>query len=330
MLGSSPCGSAGTGPFALGLDIGGSSAKLGVVDQAGRLVVRHWIETPASDRSELAAAGYLDGLQELLSRCRELHIEPVGLGVGIPGHISEDRGSSTFNNVHALDGFPLVDYLSSRLGLPVELDNDGTLAALAEYRFGAGQGVRRLLLVTVGTGIGAGFIIDGEPQRPTRGCIGDPGHLIVAPDSQIRCGCGCRGCLETVASSLAIERCAGRAAAGNPDSSLARMATDQGIVPAAEVIRAANDGDCLAHSIIERIGGWLGVGLATWCSLYDPDLILVGGGVSAAGEDLLAPARAEMVRVGMPVYVEDVPVALASLGNDAGVVGAASLILGHH
>jgi glucokinase len=315
------------GHFAIGMDIGGSSAKMGLVDRAGQLIIRHWIPTPIGDDPTTVAEAYADGVRELLSRCQQIQTKPAGLGVGIPGHISPDRRSSPFNNVHALDNFPLADYLGDHLGLSVELDNDGTLAALAEHRFGAGKGSQHLLVTTVGTGIGAGLVVKGELQRPTRGCLGDPGHLIVAPDSPLRCGSGCQGCLETVASSLAIEREAGAVATENPRSRLARKITGQGVVPAAEVIEAARAGEPDACCILERAGRWLGVGLASWCCLYEPDLILIGGGVSAAGELLLAPARREMARLGMPAYVDEVPVALASLGNDAGLIGAACLFL---
>ncbi len=312
---------------AIGVDIGGNSAKLGIVSDAGKIIFRQRVATPTPDQPELVAKEYAHAIHYLLDRCREMAIRPIGIGVGMPGHISEDRRTSTFSNVHVLDNFPLVDFLSERFHLPVELDNDATLAALAEYRFGGGRGAKRLIVVTVGSGIGAGLIVDGKPQRPIRGCIGDPGHIIVAPESQWRCGCGCRGCLETVASSLAIEREATALAHRSPNSELTRVLNDRGTLSTTDVLRAAQEGDTQARRVLEQAGHWLGVGLVSWCYFFDPDLILIGGGVSVAGEILLSPIRQVMAEVGMPQYVADVRIALAELGNDAGMIGAASLLL---
>ncbi len=226
-----------------------------------------------------------------------------------------------------MDNFPLADFLCQRFDLPVELDNDGTLAALAEYHYGSGQNTERLVTVTVGTGLGAGLVVDGHAQRPVRGCIGDPGHIIVEPDSPWRCGLGCQGCLETVASSLAVEREAIALAKQFPDSKLARLSAPGNAVSTAQVIDAAHQGDQLARDVLAEVGRWLGIGLTSWSYFFDPDLILIGGGVSAAGEFLLASIRETIRERALPAYANHIQVGLAQLGNDAGLIGAASLFL---
>jgi glucokinase len=313
--------------YAIGVDVGGSSAKLGVVNTAGEIVVRHQVPTPVSEEPARVARGYGDAIAEVLTRCQHMGISPVGIGLGMPGHISPDRRSAPLSNIHILDGFPLGDYLEERFRVPVEMDNDATAAALAEYCFGAGRGADRLLVVTVGTGIGAGLIINGQPQRPVRGCIGDPGHIIVDAQSQWQCGFGCRGCLETVASSLAIEREAEALARRRPGSRLVRQLDRDGSLSTAQVIEAARQGDSAARQVLEQAARWLGIGLASWCYFFDPRLILIGGGVSAAGDLLLAPLSETIQARTMPVYAREVRIDLACLGNDAGLIGAASLFL---
>lgn len=315
--------------YAIGVDVGGSSAKLGIVSQAGEILFHHKLPTPAFDQPTHVAEGYAQGIDLVLDRCRDMGIQPAGIGIGMPGNISLDRRSATLNNVQILDNFPLADFLSPRLDLPVELDNDGTLAALAEYHHGGGRNARRLLVVTVGSGLGVGLVVNGQAQRPVRGCIGDPGHMIVEPDSPWRCGLGCQGCLETVTSSLAIQREATALARRFPDSELARLDQPDGAVVTAQVIDAAIRGDPLARDVLEQTGRWLGIGLTSWCYFFDPDLVLIGGGVSAAGELLLAPIRRTMADRALPAYAGHAQVGLAQLGNDAGLIGAASLFLNY-
>lgn len=312
--------------YAVGVDIGGSSAKLGIVSDDGEILLHHTLSTPLSNEPREVAATYSDAIDYLLAQCQEIEIQPEGIGIGIPGHLSDDRKMSTFNNVHTLDNFPLVDYLVQQFHCPVVLDNDATLAALAEHRFGAGRGTRRLIVMTVGSGIGAGLIIDGIPQRPIRGCIGDPGHIIVDPNSCYRCGYGCKGCLEAVASAIAIEREAMTLAQQFPDSEIGKLSQRCGSLTTSDVIAIAQRQGQIALQIITQAGHWLGVALASWCAIYDPDLILIGGGVSAAGDHLLTPIRRTVIEYGAPLYVSNLRISRAQLGNDAGMIGAASLL----
>ena len=311
--------------FAVGIDIGGGSAKLGSVNSRGQVLSRRTLPTPdAGDARELAAA-YATEIETLLEKTDGG--TPLGIGVGVPGHLDAASRSCTSGNVPLLDNFPLADFLEDRFSLPVRLDNDATLAALAEHRFGAGQSARRLLVVTLGTGIGLGLVIGDEPQRPVRGCMGDPGHIIVDPQATWNCRQGCKGCLESVASSLALERDAHAAALWKPDSELGRLLNDDRSPSAARIIGAAHDGTDEAIHLIEKAGTWIGMAAASWCAFYDPDQILFGGGLSSAGRLLLTTINKTMKTVGMPEYVAGRKIGLAKLKNDAGLIGAAYLFL---
>lgn len=310
-------------PFVVGVDIGGGSAKLGLVDDRGVVRLRDEMPTPAVTSSAELAIAYAAGIDGILERADAG--APAGIGVGLPGHLDADGLTSTYSNVPLLDNFPFAEFLADRFGLPVRLDNDATLAALAEYRFGAGQEAKRLLVVTLGTGIGLGLIADGEPQRPVRGCMGDPGHIIVDPEARWTCRQGCRGCLESVASSLALERDAAAMAAWRPDGPLGAILAREGCLRTADIIEAAHSGVADAGHLLEELGAWLGRAAASWCALYDPDLVLFGGGLSSAGCALLSATRRTMTAVGMPEYVSGREVRLAKLNNDAGLVGAACL-----
>jgi glucokinase len=285
------------------------------------------VKTPDVDNPEEALLVYVESIRELLNALPDGTEGVSGVGFGMPGHINPDLLSSTWNNVPILDDFPLVPFVSDQLRLPVRLDNDATAAALAEYHFGGGREAKRMLLVTVGTGIGLGLIIDGKAQRPTRGCMGDPGHIIVDPLGRWQCKLGCRGCLETVGTSLALEREAVARAQWNPESTMGkRLVLDNGL-GTRQIIEMAISGDCDARDLISQMGTWLGIAATSWCHIYDPDCILLGGGVSAAADLLLVPLRETLRKTGMRTYVDGVSVGLAKLGNDAGMIGSASLIL---
>ena len=307
------------------IDVGGGSAKIGIVDSHGAILGRDLIPTPTACGAEELAETYARSIESLLKRLKGC--SPIGVGVGLPGYLDEDRRTSRFSNVPLLDGFPLATFLEHRLRLPARADNDATLAALAEHRFGAGGKARRLLVATLGTGIGVGLVRNGEAWRPVRGCMGDPGHIIVDPEARWSCRQGCRGCLESVASSLALEREAMASTASDGSGLLAAARDRDGRVSAADVIQAARKGDAAAVSLIEKLGAWLGMAAASWCSLYDPDLILFAGGVSSAGPLLLSAIDRTMRAVGLPTYVAETETGLAALGNDAGLVGAASLFV---
>jgi len=292
----------------IGIDIGGTSAKLGLVDGAGTVLRR--TQTPTGRD--------LDGdalVERLVEAVASLQTEETaaGLGVAAPGFRRADgEGVVNVSNMPLIDGYPLRTRLEERTGLPTVLDNDANAAAMGEHRFGGGQGVARLLVMTVGTGIGAGMVVDGAVHRVSWEGLGDPGHVLVQAGGR-KCACGAHGCMETVAGVPAIVRHASELAS-HPYAHIG------------EVVQAAREGRGPAAHALADAGRWLGMGLATLVHVLGPDRILLGGGgLDAAEELLMEPIRNSLFAHVQPFLGERLTLARAALGNDAGLVGAAAL-----
>lgn len=239
------------------------------------------------------------------------------VGVGVAGLVDAVTGTLLWSPHRRGRAIALGAEISRRLGLPVTVDNDANLAALAEARLGAGAGRRMVLMVTVGTGIGGGLVIDGEIERG-RGHLGEIGHMVLDPGGP-ECACGHLGCWEAVASGRALDRAA-RACAAAPNGMLA----GRDDVDGADLVAAAEAGDAAAGAAIEAVGRALGRGLAVLVAVLDPDVIVVGGGVGTLGARLLDPARRAMMEA-MPgaEHRRETPVLPAGFGADSGLVGAA-------
>jgi glucokinase len=310
-------------PQAIGIDIGGTKIAGGVVTEAGQILDRTRVPTPPDDESATLAALFA-AVDELLARHRQV----AAIGVGAAGLVEWPGGRARWAPHNSYRRLELRRLLHQRTGLPTTVDNDANAAAWAESRFGAGAGGGDLVLVTVGTGIGGGLVLGGHLYHGEHGFAGELGHLIVAPDGD-RCACGNRGCLEAMASGSTLGRLGREAAAGDPGGRLAALAGAPGLVTGEVVFAAAGEGDKLALALFERVGHWLGVGIASLVTIFDPDLVVVGGGVAATGELLLAPARASFERyVHGRAHRDLPPVVQSRLGDDAGIVGAATLALG--
>ncbi|MGI8559076.1 MAG: ROK family protein, partial [Solirubrobacteraceae bacterium] len=306
----------------IGVDLGGTKLLAGVVDV--ELGVHHRVQQPADST---ATGALLDQIARVVAEVREQAGEEiVGVGFGIPCLMDAQRGVAS-SSVHLpLDGVPFVDVMLERLGLPVFVDNDANLALLAEHRAGAARGARNAVMLTIGTGIGGGLIIDGELYRGARGAAGELGHMVVDADGPI-CGAGCpnRGCLEAVASGSALVREATLAAAEHPQSALARTGRP---ITGPLAVELAHDGEEVALKVIGRIGSWLGVGIASLLNIFDPDIVVVGGGVIAAGELLLEPARIVAAERSLPRSGGAKPparIVAARFGAESGMLGAAML-----
>jgi glucokinase len=302
---------------ALGIDVGGGSAKIGIVAVDGSILA----EDVVTSDPALSAIQLLDAYLDVADRLQaSLGLSTLmGVGIGLPGHIAFHAGTTRLCNVRALDDFPIVRHVRERTGLRVEIENDATLAALAEHRFGAGQGSDRFLTVALGTGIGVGFIENGRPFHTSNGTLGDIGHVIVDPSGARSCRQGCRGCLEAQASAIALrerfDALDGHAA--GPDGG-------HGLETLFERARAG-DADCAR--IVSEAARDIAAAMVSWMHIFDPDRIAVAGGVSAAGEVLLAPIRKGVARLAMPAYGAKVDIRAATLGGRAGLVGAAALVL---
>lgn len=309
------------GEHAIGIDVGGTKTAAARVGPDGSIVARATLPTPADD---MAAT-----LNTILEAARAVLSPDVrAVGIAAAGLVEWATGILRFAPNLAWRDVPLVEHLGGALGLPVVADNDNTAAAWGEFRFGAGRDYRHMLLVGVGTGIGGGIVADGVLFRGANGFAADIGHIIVEPDGPL-CGCGNRGCWEQVASGQAVTR-AGRRAVRDGDQTLLRdrAAGDPERVTGLMVTKAARDGDSVSIAIIAEVGRRLGEGIGGLVNVLDTEVVVVGGGVADAGELLLTPAREAFHRTVEAVDRRpDVPLVHALLGNDAGVVGAATLAL---
>ncbi len=308
--------------LAIGIDIGGTKVAAGVVDEEGGVVARAQAPTPGTSATQVEDT--IAGLIAQLTSDREAS----AVGIGAAGFV-DDRGANVLFSPHlAWRHEPLRDAVAARTGLAVTVDNDANAAAWAEWRFGAGRGEPGLVCVNLGTGIGGGIVSGGGVYRGRFGLAGEFGHMQVVPDGR-RCECGNRGCWEQYASGNALVREARElVAAGSPttQSLLERAGGDPSAIDGPLITDAARGGDPMAVELFGDIGRWLGVGIANLAAALDPGMFVIGGGVSAAAELLIGPARDSFRRslTGRGFRPEATLVA-ARLGNDAGLVGAADL-----
>jgi glucokinase len=303
----------------IGVDLGGTKMLVGVLD--GTAV--GWESREGSTgQSE-------DELVELLVRevgeAREARPDVSAVGLGVPATIDHERGVAVAAVNLPLTDVPLRDLVSERVGLPVFVDNDANVAALAEYLFGAAQGKPNTVMLTVGTGIGGGLILGGEVYRGATGAGAELGHTVIQADGPPCQGnCPNHGCVEALASGTALGREGRAVAESSPDSALGKLLAAGETVDGTAVTEAALAGDETAIAVFELIGSRLGVACSSFANIFQPDAIVVGGGVIAAGDLLLEPARRE-VRERALTPMNTTPILAATLGNDAGMIGAAAM-----
>jgi glucokinase len=303
----------------IGVDLGGTKMLVGVL--SGTEVVYEQREH-STGQSE-------DELVELLVReveeAREARPGVTAVGLGVPATIDHDRGIAVAAVNLPLTEVPLRELVSERTGLPVVVDNDANVAAYAESRFGAAQGMGDVVMLTVGTGIGGGLVLGGEVYRGSTGAGAELGHTVIQADGPPCQGsCPNHGCVEALASGTALGREARAAAEAAPDSALGKVLAAGEEVDGRAATEAALAGDEVAIGVFDLVGGRLGVACATFANIFQPDAIVVGGGVIAAGDLLLEPARRELRRRAL-TPMNRTPILEATLGNDAGMIGAAAL-----
>jgi glucokinase len=304
----------------VGVDLGGTKMLLGVLDPDSKVL---W------ESREASTGQTEDELVELLIREVEEargHCQGVGaVGLGIPATIDHERGIAVSAVNLPLDNLPIREIVGERTGLPVFVDNDATVAALAEHLYGAAKGVRNAVMLTIGTGIGGGLILGGEVYRGATGAGAELGHTVIEIDGPPCQGnCPGRGCVETLASGTALGREGRAAAEREPDSALGAMLADSETIDGKAVTEAALGGDATARGVFDLIGSRLGVALTSFANIFEPEVFVIGGGVIAAGDLLLDPARRELAERALPP-MKKIPVVAAELGSDAGMIGAAAM-----
>jgi glucokinase len=291
----------------IGVDVGGTKILAAVVSAAGEIEAR--VERPTVVSSEQALLEELDSAVEEL---RSAHGDIAALGFGIPSRIDQRTGRAVASVNIPLTDVPFRDRMHERHGLPVAIDNDGNAAAIAEWKVGAARGAGYVVMLTLGTGVGGGLILDGQPYRGARGGGAELGHIVVELDGP-PCACGGRGHLEAVASGKAASEVARELYGPDADSH--------------ELVRHAEAGDEQAVEAMAKIGRFLGAGFATFVNIFEPELIVIGGGFGRESELLLGPAREVLARDGLAPGSETVKIVEAQLGADAGVIGAGMIAL---
>ncbi len=308
--------------LAIGVDVGGTKVAAGVVDDRGRVIERLKRYTPAASPDD--TIGVIAGaVSELLGRYT---VDAVGIGAA--GFVDQTRANVLFAPNLAWRDEPVKKLVEEHIGRPVVVENDANAAAWAETKLGAARGHEHVLLITVGTGIGAGIVLDGRLYRGRFGSAGEPGHYRVVPDGRL-CGCGNRGCWEQYASGSALVAEAREFARRSPEAATRLLQLGGGSpdgIDGPAVTEAAREGDPGAVRCFEIVGDWLGAGLADLSAILDPGCFVIGGGVSDAGELLLGPAR-DAYEHGLTgrSHRPYADVRLAELGPDAGLIGAADL-----
>jgi glucokinase len=307
----------------IGIDVGGTKVLGGVVDEAGKVLTTARKDTPRQGGSALTQT-IADVAKELLEQ-----YSVASVGVSAAGFVSSDRKTMLATpNIADWNGVDLDNQLSTLIGLPVVIENDANAAAWGEAKFGAGKNQDHMMMLTVGTGIGGGIVVNGALYRGAFGIAAEFGHMRVVPEGHI-CGCGARGCFEQYASGNALLRHAREAINASPEVARNLLSRGDGTVAGLTgqaITDAARDGDPVALAAFNTTGQWLGAGIASLAVLLDPACVVIGGGVIDAGEILLKPTRESLERnmpfAGKHPYPQ---IIAAQLGNEAGLVGVADL-----
>jgi glucokinase len=305
----------------IGVDLGGTKMLVGVVDSDRK--INYEGREPSVGRSEDEV---VEDLARELQEAKEARPDVLAAGLGIPATIDHDRGRAIHAVNLTITDVPIRDLMEKRVGLPVFVDNDGNVAALAEHLYGAAKGADNVVMLTIGTGIGGGLILGGEVYRGSTGAGAELGHIVIVEDG-LPCQGNCpnHGCVETYASGTAIAREGTAVAEREPDSALGKALAEDPIL-GKTVTDLALAGDELASEVVAQAGRHLGAALVSLANIFDPDVFVIGGGVSVVGDLLLDPARKELHSRALPP-MNKTPVKLAELGGEAGMIGAAAMAL---
>ncbi|HEX4010562.1 MAG TPA: ROK family protein [Solirubrobacteraceae bacterium] len=306
----------------IGVDLGGTKILAGAVDP--RLGVHHRVQRAVTG---LQQSALLDLAVEVVAEAREsAGAEIAAVGFGLPALIDRRTGRVAVGVHTPLIDLPFADIMAERLGLPVFVDNDGNNSALAEHRAGAARGASDAVVLTLGTGIAGGLILDGRLYRGSRGGAGELGHMEIDFDGERDIdNCPGRGCAEMFVSGRALVKEATRLAGQRPSSALARAVADGQTLAGPLITELAHDGDPAAIEAVELIGTHLGVVITSLVNIFNPQVVVIGGGVIAAGELLLAPAREVARERTFPFFSDDLRIVMARFGVEAGMIGAAAL-----
>lgn len=313
-----------TDKWLVGVDLGGTTTKIAFLSTYGEILYKWEIPTDKSDSGKHIIAHIAKSIDAKLEQLDVKKEQLIGIGMGAPGPVEMRRGIIyEAINLGWSENTPLKDLIEMETGLPAVIDNDANCAALGEMWKGAGNGAKDLVCVTLGTGVGGGVITNGEIVHGIRGAGGEIGHITVVPKGGYSCNCGKTGCLETVASATGVVRVAREKLKSSTEDSVLR---DLKVIGSKQVLDAARTGDSLALKIVDQLAYYLGLSLANLGNAVNPEKIVIGGGVSKAGKTLLEPVMNYFKRFAFPKVRTSTTIDIATLENDAGVIGAAWLV----
>jgi glucokinase len=312
----------------LAIDLGGTDIKSAILSPDGKIIYFGKYPTQASKGPQKVVAGILSAIKDSLMKAALEVNELCGISIAAAGILDVKNGVVTSSpSLPGWHNIPLRDMVAEKLGMDVCLINDASAAALGEHRFGAGRGADNLVYLTVSTGIGGGIIISGKLYVGADGCAGEIGHMVIEADGP-RCNCGNFGCLEVMASGTAIANDAKRRI-GQGETSLISEFSGGGLdsITAEVVASAAKQGDSLACEVVDKAAYYLGVGLANIVNIFNPEVVVIGGGVSKMGDILLKPARKVVKQRAFKLPVRTVRIVRSRLGDKAGTIGAAVYLM---
>ena len=312
----------GAGMHAIGIDIGGTKIAGALVDDAGKIIREARVATPAGDGDSIVAA--VVKLVEELSENEQV----IGVGVAAAGFIDAEQANIVYAPNLSWRNEPFKAKLEAKISVPVIIENDANAAGWAEYRYGAGRGTKHMTMLTIGTGVGGAVIADSKMLRGGFGIGGELGHIRVVPNGRL-CGCGAHGCIEQYGSGTALLRAARELADSDEVAGkrLRELRAAAGELTGEQVYQAILERDAGAIAVLSELGSWIGQTIASITAVLDPEVVVIGGGVSAVGDLLIDPIRAAFLE-NMPArgFRPELQIKVAEFVNDAGVVGAADLV----
>lgn len=313
----------------IGIDLGGTTTKLAFVSTKGEIIDKWEIPTDVTNEGNNIIRDISKSINQKLGEKGKLKTDIIGIGMGAPGPVNLETGVIYGAvNLGWKTEYHLKQIVEKETQIPTVIDNDANCAALGEMWKGAGNGAKDVVLVTLGTGVGGGVITNGDIVQGINGAAGEIGHISSIPEGGAPCNCGKSGCLETIASATGIVRIANsKLQTEVVEGELLKLYKKTGIVTAKDVFDAARNGDSVAKQVVEEVSYYLGLALANVANTLNPEKIVLGGGVSKAGDILLTPVEGYFRKYSFPRVAQSTRLAVATLGNDAGVIGAAWLVI---
>lgn len=315
--------------YIFAIDLGGTTTKLAILNKNGNFVDKWEIKTDLEHNGKNIVQHIV---QAFTKKCSEHHIsfdQVLGVGMGAPGPVINGGVISKAVNI-GWENYPLKEKLEEAFSLKAFVENDANCAALGEMWLGAGKGLKNIVAITLGTGVGGGVIINGDIVGGISGGAGEIGHMTVKLDDGAPCNCGKKGCLETIASATGVVRLALKKLETTTQSTpLKTIYQENNGITAKDVFDLAAKGDALSLEIVEEVAYYLGYGIGILCTILNPEAVIIGGGVSKAGKTLTEPLQNYVKQFAFPPSIDDTSIRLAKLGNDAGVIGAGWLVKKH-